>query len=112
MKTLNHSEYQLTIIDSGLLAQRLATQIRTLILDLKGSWPAFKQDPWSASANFFHALFYKVGQQLRSPTQILSYVTACFVIVLVVAVVSLIDRSRNLPNTNSAEEMLIDPQNV
>ena len=110
MKTLNHAEYQLTIIDSALLAQRLATQIRTLILDLKRSWPAFKQDPWSTSANFFRALFYEVGQLLRSPTRILSYVTACLVIVLVVAVVSLIDRSRHLAHTSSTSE--IDPQNV
>ena len=111
MKTLNHSEYQLTIIDHGLLAQRLATQIRRVMLELNLSWAVFYEDPRSESGRILRAILVEVGQQLRSPTRILSYVIACLAITLVVAVVSLIDRSRYIAHT-STSEVFINPQDV
>ena len=45
MRPLNHPNYELTIIDSGLLVERLATELRSLSLDLKRSWPRLDADP-------------------------------------------------------------------
>ena len=111
MKTLNHADYQLTIIDQGLLAQRLATQIKRLILDLNLSWTTFKEDPRRESAKVFRAVLVEVGHQLQSPTRILSYVIACLAITVLVAVVSLFDRSRPIAH-NLTREVLIDPQDI
>jgi TonB family protein len=112
MQTLNHSDYQLTIIDSGFLIGRLANQVGWLGLDLEQSWSTFRKDPWGVSGKTLHSVSFEVGQQLRSPTRVLSYVSACFLIALVIAVVSLVDSSPKSSNADLIGESLIDPQDI
>lgn len=112
METLNHSAYQLTIIDSDLLAERLAKQIRSLILDLKRSWPSFIEDPWGVSSKTLRSAFSKVEQHFRSTTRVLSYVTACMLVTSLLVVVILIDSARKSPNESPTGESFVDPQDV
>jgi len=112
MRTLNHPNYELTIIDSGLLVERLAKEIRSLSIDLKHSWPRFREDPVGESLNTLNSVFGKLKEHLHSPSRLLSYLTACLLLTLLAAVVSFIDSSRGLKSATQNAEIFIDPQDV
>jgi len=112
MRPLNHPNYELTIIDSGLLVERLATELRSLSLDLKRAWSRLRRDPVGESLKILHFVFCALKEHLRSPSKVLSYLSACLLFTLLVAVVSLIDSSGRLKNARETADSSIDPRDI
>src|SRR5678815_5974124 len=95
-----------------MLLERLAKEIRAQSLDLKRSWPKFRQDPVGEGLRTFRFAFGKAKDQFHSPTRLLSYVSACSLIIMLITVVGLLDSSRLQKDVTLREDSLIDLENV
>ena len=92
MMNANHSsathEYQPTIIESGLLIERLAIQIAFLNNELKRAWVDFKNDPLAFGTRSIHALLLLLKKLLSTPN-----VTATVAVTLLVIMVLTIEKA-------------------
>ena len=95
-----------------MLLERLAKEIRALSLDLKRSWPRFRQDPVGEGLKTLCFAFGRVKDQFNPPTRLLSYLSACSLIILLVTVVGLLDSSRPQKDVTDRENSFVDLQNV
>lgn len=95
----NHSsarpvhEYQPTIIETGLLLERLAIQIKFLNNELKRSWVELKKDPLGFGRRSSVDLHCRLKKFLSTTNALPACATAVAVITSAVVIVVLIDRS-------------------
>ena len=86
------NEYQPTIIESGLLIERLAVQITFVRAELKRNWTDFKRNP----ANFLTCRIHEFGQRVRNllstPYLLRALSTAITVVFCVVVAVLLFEK--------------------
>ena len=109
MNTEHSREYQPTIIESGLLIDRLAIQIEFLKNELKRGWVDFKTDPAAFVTSFRHDVFQRIKNLLATPHAIPACLTAVFAITSMVMLVILIDKSGVLrPKPGDSNESPIE----
>jgi len=105
------NEYQPTIIETGLLLNRLARELEFLNSELKRAWKRFKHDPKTFAAQTFAELSQHARAAITKPHAIPATLISFFVIATVVTVVLLVDRARSHPTLTSenepAEELII-----
>ena len=105
------NEYQPTIIESGLLLNRLAREIEFLKNELNRTWADFKNDPRAFISHSFHELSRHARAAISKPHAIPATLISLFTIVTVVTIVLLVDRARSNPTPSgeneSAEEIVI-----
>jgi TonB family protein len=105
------NEYQPTIIEAGLLIERLAVQIAFLREELKRNWIEFKRNP----ASFLTCLIYKQGQRVRNllstPYFLRALSTAITAVVCVVVAVLLFEKATAKP-THAVENTELLPLEI
>src|SRR5687767_8433104 len=95
----NHSsarsvhQYQPTIIETGLLLERLAIQIAFLNTDLKRSWVELKKDPLAFGRRSSVDLYRRLKKFLSTTNALPAGATAVAVITGAVVILVLIERS-------------------
>ncbi|HEY6245144.1 MAG TPA: energy transducer TonB [Pyrinomonadaceae bacterium] len=83
-------EYVPTIINSRSLLARLALELGSLKQDLRNAWPEFKKHPVESVVSIIRQEIERAGRVLFAP----SFIAACAILVCLVAVALLFDRTR------------------
>jgi TonB family protein len=89
---MNPTHYQPTIIETGLLLERLATQIAFLREELKRSWIEFKGNPGEFLLSLIHALAQRLRKMLATPYFLRALSTAVAIVICLVVTVLLFER--------------------
>ena len=85
--------YQLTIIETGFLLERLLIQIAFLRDELKRNWIEFKKNPITFSKTAKHRIVHRLRTLLATPNVIPATLTAVAAITCAVLVVVLFDKT-------------------
>jgi len=83
-------EYVPTIINSRSLFARLTLELDSLQRDFRNAWPEFKKHPVESVVSIIRQEIEQVGRVLVAP----SFIVACAIVVSIVAVTLLLDRTR------------------
>jgi len=93
-------EYVPTIINSRSLLARLALELSSLKEDLRNAWPEFKKHPVESVVSIIRQEIEQAGRVLVAP----GFIAACAVVVCIVAVAVLFDRTRLGPKSPLNDE--------
>ena len=93
-------EYVPTIINSRSLLARLALELSSLKEDLRSAWPQFKKHPVESVVSIIRQEIEQAGRVLVAP----SFIAACAIVVCIVAVTLLFDRTRLGPKPPPNDE--------
>ena len=93
-------EYVPTIINSRSLLARLALELSSLKEDLRNAWPQFKKHPVESVVSIIRQEIEQTGRVLVAP----SFIAACAIVVCIVAVALLFDRTRLGPKFQLNDE--------
>src|SRR5215510_14788789 len=91
------NEYQPTIIETGLLIERLAVQIAFLREELKRNWIELKRNPANFLASLIHGLRRRFRNLLSTPYFLRATSTAITAVVCVVVAVLLFEKATAKP---------------
>ena len=100
------NEYQPTIIETGLLLNRLTREIEFLNNELKRAWERFKNDPKTFAVHTCAELSQHARAAITKPHAIPATLVSFFVIATVVTVALVVDRARSHPTSVSENEPL------
>ena len=87
------NEYQPTIIETGLLIERLAIQFAFLREELKRNWIEFKRNPTAFLASKIYALRQRIRKLLSTPHFLSASATAITIVVCVVIAAVLFEKT-------------------
>ena len=87
------TEYQLTIMDAGHLPRRLIAEVRFVEDELKRAWPDMKRDPLGFVIQGFSRALLALKRLLLAPNIPAGILTAFLVMVSVVLIVRVLERS-------------------
>ena len=85
-------EFNVTMIDSSVLFQRLTTELRFIIHELKQAWPDFKRDPIGVTRRGLIQLVDRLRQLSRAPNALAGVATALLVVLSAVLIVIILER--------------------
>ena len=88
-----NTEYQPTIIDSGLLLERLAIQFAFLRDELKRNWIEFKRNPTAFLRSMVHVLRQRLRNLFSTPHFLSATSTAIAIVVCVVVAALLFEKT-------------------
>ena len=91
------NEYQPTIIETGLLIERLAIQFAFLRQELKRNWVEFKRNPTAFLSSVIYALRFRIRNLLSTPHFLSATSTAIAVIVCVIVAALLFEKAVSKP---------------
>jgi TonB family protein len=94
------NEYRPTLIETGLLARRLAGEIKSFKDELKRAWIDVKRNPSDFVVRARRALFQRSRRLLATPN-----VIALLSVAVLVSVVLIIDRARTQPTNGDSNEL-------
>ena len=98
------NEYQPTIIETGLLLNRLTREIEFLNNELTRAWKRFKNDPATFAAQTVAELSQHARAAITKPHAIPATLISFFLIATVITVALLVDRARSHPTSVSENE--------
>jgi TonB family protein len=85
-------EFQVTMIDSSVLFQRLTTELRFTVYQLKQAWPDFKRDPISAGRRGVIQSVDRLRQLSRASNALAGIATALIIVLSAVLIVIILER--------------------
>jgi len=91
------NEYQPTIIESGLLIERLAIQFAFLREEIKRNWIEFNGNPTAFLTSMFYALAQRLRKLVSTPYFLRALSTAVTAVVCLVVAVLLFERTTTKP---------------
>ena len=91
-------EFNVTMIDSSVLFQRLTTELRFVVCQLKQAWPDFKRDPIGVGRRGVIQSVDRLRQLSRAPNALAGFATALLVLISTVLVVIILERVTAKPN--------------
>ena len=97
-------EYQPTIIESGLLLNRLAREIEFLKNELNHAWADFKDDPKIFISHTLDELSQHARAAISKPHATPATLISLFTIATIVTIVLLVDRGRSTPTLSSENQ--------
>ncbi len=97
------TEYQLTIMDAGHLPRRLIAEVRFVEDELKRAWPDMKRDPLGFVIQGFSRAVLALKRLLLAPNIPAGILTAFLVMVSVVLIVRVLERSPALSVHTAAQ---------
>src|SRR5215204_5557443 len=98
------NQYQLTIIESGLLLSRLAREIEFLKNELRRASAEFRKDPKYFTSHALHELSEHSRAAISKPHAIPASLISLFTIAAIITMVLLVDRARANPTSASENE--------
>jgi len=102
-------QYQPTILESGLLFERLLTQIAFLRDELKQSSIEFKKNPVTFSKSMTRRIIHRLRTLLSTPNVVPAMLTAVAAITCVILVVLLFDKTASVPRELAANDENEEP---
>lgn len=81
MKRCNASEFRVTMIDSTSLPERLATELRFLVQQLRQAWPDFKGDPVGFGKRAVAEVSLRMRRGLAAPNSLAAISVAMLVVI-------------------------------
>jgi TonB family protein len=92
------SDFNVTMIDSPVLIQRLTTELRSTFYQLKQAWPDFKHDPIGVGRRGILQSVDRLKQLFRAPNAVAGFATALLVLISTVLAVITLERVTLKPN--------------
>src|SRR5690242_15998819 len=103
---MNSTQYQPTIIETGLLIERLAAQIMFVRDELKRNWIEFKRNPREFLLSLINVLAQRLRRLLSTPYFLRALSTAVATIICLVLAVLLFERTTAKPGHEVANTEL------
>ena len=85
-------EFKITMIDSSVLFQRLTTELRFTVYQLKQAWPDFKRDPIGVGRRGVIQSLDRLKQLFRAPNALAGVATALIIVLSAVLIVIILER--------------------
>jgi TonB family protein len=104
MKKCNAGEFRVTMIDNTSLLERLATEFRFLIEQLRQVWPDVKRDPIGFGKSALVASGLRLRRVLTTPDSLAALATAILLVISAVLVVVLIGNKKENDLARSADQ--------
>ncbi len=98
------NEYQPTLIESGLLLNRLADELEFLKKQLERAWRDFKTNPRTFISNFLRALAQHSRTAISKPYAAPAALISLFAITAIITVALFVDRARSIRTRASEDE--------
>jgi len=102
------NEYQPTIIESGLLLNRLAGEVEFLKKELKHAWADFKNDPKTFTSNNFAQLSHQTRAAISKPHAIPATLLSFLTIGAIITIALLVDHARSKPTLTDQNESPVE----
>src|SRR5258705_12103622 len=106
-------DYQVTLIDTGNLRQRLATELRYFESELRRTWPNLKRDPVGFSKALAFDCVAVLKRSLSAPSVSVGILTAFLVLTLIPLAVHVVERrGGSSPHATPSNEQELAPDVV
>ena len=109
MKRCNASEFRVTMIDSTSLPERLTTELRFLVQQLRQAWPDFKSDPIAFGKRAVAGVRLRMRRALATPNSLAAISVAMLVVISAALIILLSGRApkdnERLRNDNELAEI-------
>ncbi len=97
-------EFNVTIVDSSVLFQRLTTELRFVVYRLMQAWPDFKRDPIGVTRRGLIQLVDRLRQLSRAPNVLAGVATALLVVLSAVLILIMLERAAPKRNQSADRE--------
>jgi len=91
-------DFNVTMIESSVLFQRLTTELSFAFYQLKQAWPDFKRDPIGVGRRGVIQSLDRLKQLFRAPNAVAGFATALLVLISTVLAVIILERVTLKPN--------------